>query len=231
MKKVIIYGAGPYGKIFLSEVNRYGIIDIAGFTVDMAFLKEEKIEGLPVVPFEEVDKIYPPKQYDMIVVCGYTRMRNRKEMYDKAKGKGYTLINYISPGAYLENEIQMGDNNIIFSGSEIGYDGEMGVGNIVRQNVYLGHEFIMGSHNIISVGCVIGGYSRISDLSFFGFSVTSSGFKNFGKECLVGMRSVVTRDVEDYATVYGSPAKVASYHEDTGVVIKEKVGKGGGSDE
>lgn len=225
MKKIIIYGAGPYGKIFFSDVQRYGAIDVVGFTVDKIYLKEKNIEGLSVIPFEDVEKMYPPDQYDMIVVCGYSKMRNRKKMYDKAKAKGYKLRNYISPGAYLENKIEMGDNNIILSGSDVGYDGKMGSNNIINQNVYLAHEFVMGSHNILSYGCIIGGYSRIKDLSFFGFAATASGYKSFGKECLVGMRSVVTRDVEDYATVYGAPAKVVSYHRETGVVINEGFGQ------
>lgn len=221
MKKVVIYGAGPYGKLFFAEAERWGAIDIVGFTVDSAYLIENTVFGLPVVPFEEVEKIYPKEEYDMLVVCGYTRMRNRKEMYDKAKAKGYTLINYISPGAFLENEPEMGDNNVIFTGATIGHNGKMGSGNIIGQNVYLGHDFELQNHIIISVGCVIGGFSKIGSLSFFGFNVTAGGFKKFGEECLVGAGSVVVKDIEPYSKSYGNPARHASYHKETGVIINE----------
>lgn len=221
MKKVVIYGAGPYGKLFFAEAERYGAIDIVAFTVDEQYILENNLYGLPVVPFGQIEKVYPPDQYDMLVVCGYSRMRNRMEMYNKAKAKGYALVNYISPGAFLENEIKMGDNNIIFSNSVIGFDGVMGNGNIIRQNVYLGHEFELKDHIIISVGCTIGGYSKIGSLSFFGFSVTSSGFRTFGEECLIGAGSIVVKDIEPYSKNYGNPARLAGYHKDTGVVIRE----------
>ena len=99
--------------------------------------------------------------------------------------------------------------------------GRMGSGNIIRQNVYLGHNFQIGNHNIISVGCVIGGFLRTGDLNFFGFQVTSSGFRMIGDECLIGMGSVLTRDVPSYTKVYGNPAVAHGTHEDTGVIIDE----------
>lgn len=221
MKKVIIYGAG-YGKVFFYEAERYGIIDIEAFTVDQAYMKNEKECGLPVVPFEEVKRIYPPSKYDMLVVCGYSVMRNRKIMYEKAKSKGYTLINYISPAAVVESGIKMGDNNIIMSNSVIGYGGLMGNGNIVCQNVYLGHEFYIGSHTIISAGCTLGGGSRISDLVFIGMGVTARSFLSYGEESLIGIGSNVLKDVEPFSTCYGNPAKAVGFHKETGVIIKER---------
>lgn len=221
MKKVIIYGAGAYGKLFFYEADRYGAIDIEAFTVDSDYMRNERECGLEVVPFEEVDKIYPPSEYDMLVVCGYNIMRNRKKMYEKAKEKGYTLINYISPRAMLENEIKMGDNNIIMANTIIGFDGVMGNGNIIRQNIYLGHEFHMGNHSIISTGCTLGGKSKIEDLVFIGIGVTARGYVTYGTESLVGVGSNVVRDVEPYSTCCGNPAKVMSYHKDTGVIVRE----------
>lgn len=223
MKKIIIYGAGAYGKIFFYEAERYGVIDIEAFTVDTAYMRNEKECGLPVVPFEQVEHIYPPNQYDMLVLCGYTVMRNRKRMYERAKEKGYHLINYISPHAMLETEIEMGDNNIIMSNSVIGFDGVMGNGNIIWPNVYFGHGFVMENHSIISAGCTLGGNSHIENLVFLGMGVTARGYIRYGTESLVGIGSNVVKHVEPYSTCYGNPAKVIGYHKDTGVVVRELV--------
>ena len=157
----------------------------------------------------------------MLVVCGYSVMRNRKNMYDKAIEKGYTLINYVSPHAMLENEIEMGNNNIIMANTIVGFDGKMGNGNIIRQNVYLGHEFHMGNHSIISTGCILGGCSKIEDLVFLGIGVTARGYVTYGAESLVGVGSNVIKDVEPYSTCCGNPAKVLSYHKETGVIVRE----------
>lgn len=221
MNKVIIYGAGSYGKVFFHEADKYGAIEIEAFTVDNAYMKNEKECGLQVVPFEDVDKIYPPAEYDMLVVCGYSVMRNRRKMYEKAKKKGYKLVNYISPHAMLETEVKMGENNIIMANAFIGFDGEMGNGNIIRQNIYLGHNFCMGDHSIISSGCTIGGGCTIGDLIFFGIGVTSRSYVKYGSESLIGIGSNVVKDIEPYATYCGNPAKLVGYHKDTGVIVKE----------
>lgn len=220
-RKVVIYGAGPYGRIFLADVLMYNKIEIEAFTVDKLYMKEKQVDGFPVVEFENVDSIYSPDQYDMIVVCGYTRMRNRKEMFIKAKEKGYHLINYVSPGARIEGKFEMGENNVILSGTEIGMDGVMGDNNFVNQNVYLAHQFQLGNHIIISAGSIVGGYTHIEDLSFLGFGVKTVGFTHIGKECLIGMGAVVVKDVNDYAKAYGVPAREVSYHEEDGVIIDE----------
>lgn len=221
MKKVIIYGAGAYGKLFFCEAEHYGAIDIAGFTVDESYMRSEREFGMPVVPFESVESIYPPDQFDMIVLCGYTVMRNRRAMYNRAKEKGYKLINYISPKAMLETDIQMGDNNIIMANAIVGYDCVLGNDNVIRQNVYLGHESTIGNHSIISTSCTLGGRSTIEDLVFFGIGVTARGYVTYGKESLIGVGSNVIKNVEPYATVCGNPAKVLGYHEDTGVIVRE----------
>lgn len=221
MKKVIIYGAGAYAKIFFNEVERYGVIDVIAFTVDSKYLFDSSLYGLPIVPFEEIDNIYPPGDYDMVVLCGYNRMRNRKLMYEKAKSKGYKLINYISPKAILETEIKMGENNIILSNTVIGYDGIMGNNNIIKHNTYVGHEFLMKDHSIISAGCTLGGRANIQDLVFIGIGVSARGYIRYGEESLIGVGSVVVKDIEPYSKNYGNPARPHGYHVDTGVVILE----------
>lgn len=221
MRKVVIYGAGAYGKMFFYEVARSGAIDIVAFTVDSAYLNMEKECGLPVVPFEEVTKIYPPEEYDMAVLCGHAVMRNRAMMYNKAKAKGYRLINYVSPNAMLENEIKMGDNNIIMANVILGYNGVMGSNNIVHQNTYIGHEFEIENHSVIGTSCTLGGRCHFEDLVFMGMGVTARGYVRYGRESLIGIGSNVVKDVEAYCTCYGNPARVRGYHRDTGVMVNE----------
>lgn len=220
MKKVLVYGAGAYAKVFYNEVKRTKTLEIAAFIVDKDYMNEKKVLfDLPVISFDDCVYWYPPSEYEMIVLCGYTRMRSRKEMFDKAKNKGYSLANYVSPDAYLENNIVMGENNIIFSNAFIGYGGSMGDGNIIRQNVYLGHNFKIGDHNIISSGVTIGGNLKMKDLSFIALGVTIVDSGCLGNECLVGAGSVVVKPVLEYSKYYGNPARLVNRHFDTGVIV------------
>ena len=219
MKRVIVYGAGGYGETFYHEARQFGAIEIVAFTVDRAYMDSTEFCGLPVVPFEEVKRVYPPETYEMMVLTSPRRIRTRKEMYDKAKGLGYRLANYVSPRAIVEAGVQMGDNNVIFSDAFIGHHTILGNDNIIRQKVYLGHQSEMKDHNIIVAGCTLGGCSRIGSLSFFGLGMVGRDKVRYGDEVFVGLGSVVTKDVEDYATVIGCPAKAVSFHKDTGIIF------------
>ena len=219
MKKLIVYGAGCYGEIFYHEVCMYNSVEIVAFTVNQAYLDTPEFCGLPVVPFEEVKKVFPPEEYDMVVLTSPKKIRTRKDMYVKAKELGYNLANYVSPRAIIEPGVIMGDNNIIFSDAFIGHHAILGNDNIIRQKVYLGHQSEMKDHNIIVANCTLGGRSKIGSLSFFGLGMVGRDCVSYGDEAFVGLGSVVTKDVEDYATVVGCPAKVVSYHKETGIVF------------
>lgn len=223
MKKILVYGAGAYAKVFYHEVKRTKMMEIVSFIVDKEFLGSEgNLFGVPVISWDECIEKYPCEDWDMLVLCGYSKMRMRKVMFDKAKEKGYQLINYISPDAYVEDNVIMGENNIIFSNAYVGYGGIMGDGNIVSQNAYLGHSFKMGNHNIIAAGVTIGGNLIMGDLSFIALGVTIVDSGRLGTECLIGAGGVVVKPIQDYGKYYGNPARLISRHDETGVVISEK---------
>ena len=218
-QKMLIYGAGTYGKIVYHDIRQFSDdIEVVAFVEDKEYIKTTQVFGIPLIAFETVQDSYPPP-YTMLVCCGYSVMRNRKIMYTKAKAKGYTLPNYISNKAILETMPAMGDNNIILANSVVGYNGIMGSDNIIFQNVWLGHDFVIGDHSIIAFGSNIGGRAKIGSLVYISIGVSSTGKISFGDESLVGVGSCVVRDVEAYSTVVGNPAKVIRYQRETGVII------------
>ena len=57
-------------------------------------------EGLPVVPFEEVEEHYPPSDYALFIPMTASKMNhNRRLLYETGKAKGYQFISYISSKA------------------------------------------------------------------------------------------------------------------------------------
>lgn len=219
IKKLVIYGTGKMSQIMheiFTEENSY---EIVAFALDAEYITNDKFLDISVVEFENIVDSYPPDEYNMMALVGHKRMRNRKLMFDKAKSKGYKLINYVSPNANIFNDIEMGENNIIYAGCYLGPFGFMGDNNIIRPNTYIGHDFKIGSHNYISPGCNIGGKSNIGDMCFIGIGSTAIHGMKIANETLMAAGTVLISDSAEYSMYAGSPAKKIREHKEEGISI------------
>src|ERR1017187_8878774 len=114
MSKIIIFGTGDIAQI----ANYYFKIDydheVVAFTVNKAYLNEKEFEGLPIVSFEEINKLYPPEEYKMFIALSYSKMNKiREAKYHEAKAMGYELVSYISSKCSYLSQYQPGDNCFI----------------------------------------------------------------------------------------------------------------------
>lgn len=100
MEKVVIFGPSAGAKLAHFSLTHDSPYEVVAFTIDRSYIKEEKFCGLPVIPFEEVESIYPPDGYKMFVSILASRVnKTRAEKYQQAKTKGYELISYVSSKA------------------------------------------------------------------------------------------------------------------------------------
>lgn len=217
---LIIYGTGKLGQMvyfLLKDDKRYNIVC---FTADEKYCSEKTFQSLPLIPFDVIVMKYPPEHFKMItVVGGLGGARFRDEMFNRAKAKGYEHISYVHSSVVIEGDIELGENNIIFPYSILGFSGKMADNNIIREKVYLGHEFKMGSHNFIGVGCNIGGESRIGNLTYIAMDTTVTNSIGLSDETFIGIGSLVLKDTEPYSKYYGRPAKKISENREEGIVI------------
>ncbi len=165
--EVVIYGIGPFAKLLHYYLTNDSNYEVVAFCADEAYIKEKEFCGLPIVAFENVEDIYKPKEYKMLVAVGYSKMRNRKIMFEKAKSKNYVLINYIH-SSVINHDIKLGENNIILAGCVIEPNVEIGNNNVIWSMTLLGHDCKIENHNYISAKCLISGNSKIKNLCFIG---------------------------------------------------------------
>ena len=223
MKPVIVFGT-----TVIAEMLYYDAVDdqefqIAAFTADPEYISSDSFLTVPLVPFELVEQVYPPKDYDMIAaVAGSSDMRGHASYYLRAKEKGYTIRNYISRRACVIPGTRMGENSIVFPFAYIGPDGEIAENVIIRQNAYLGHNIEVGAHAFIGVGCQAGGGCKIGAFSYLAIGSTLSDHVTLGRETLVGAGSVVIHNTAPFTTVVGNPARVIGTHEEEGIKIKRR---------
>ncbi len=108
-------------------------------------------------------------------------------------------------GVIIEDNVAIGASCVLPRGittcSRIGR--ETVIGNLSN----LGHFVDIGANVWMSSGCVIGGGTSIGDGSSLGLGVSVRDKLRIGKNCSVGMGSVVIKDIPDDSSVFGNPAK------------------------
>lgn len=107
-------------------------------------------------------------------------------------------------GVTLEDDVEVGSNTCIDRG--VLSDTIIGKGTKIDNLVHIGHNAKIGRNCVITAQCTMG-RSIIGDDVWIGICSSIRPGVNVGKGALIGMGSVVVRDVEEYALVYGVPAR------------------------
>lgn len=209
--KVVIYGIGPFAELMYLYLNLDSNYEVIAFTADKAFIKETTFCNLPIVAFEEIEKHYCPNEYQMLVTVGYSVMRNRRLMYNKAKAKNYKLINYIHSSVIAHN-IEVGDNNIILAGCIIEPNVTLGCNNVIWSMTLLGHDCKIYNHNYISAKCLISGDSIINDLCFIGNGSVMINGITISNETCVGASTYIRKSTKPNSYYVGNPSKLLRTH-------------------
>ena len=63
MAKVIIFGVLDTAELAHFYLTHDSDHEVVAFTVNQEYLKETTFWGLPVVPFEEVELLFPPSEF------------------------------------------------------------------------------------------------------------------------------------------------------------------------
>ena len=204
--KLLLYGNRPLAAMLYLDAQQHPTIDVEAFVVDQKYVDPSGLfMGLPQVAFETVEQHYPPQDYWMITLDG--TLPKTTLLADQAKAKGYRLASYISPKAVISQDIELGENSIIYELAYVGFGTKIGSNTLIRQHVYLGHEGSLGNNVTINPGSRIGGYCTIHDHAFIGIGSTIIDHRTIGESAVVGAGSVVIKDVLPHTTVVGNPAK------------------------
>jgi len=197
MEKIILFGAGKIAEVAYNYLKEDSAFDVVAFTVDKEYIKENEFLGIPLVPFEEVENVYPPGQFKMFVMIGYHNLNKiRAEKCDQAKEKGYKLVSYISSKAQVAANVTIGENCFITEFNSIQPCCEIGDDVVMWPNNHLSHHSKIKDHNWITAGVIIAGCTTIGSFCFIGVNATIGNEIFIGDETLIGAGANITKSGE-----------------------------------
>lgn len=221
MKKgILIYGAGPFGELMRYYFCKDTDCEVLAFTVDKEYLPQAPSTDLPVFSFEEVIGKFPPSKHQIFVSIGYRRMRARKAVFETVKKAGYKCVNYISPAANVRHSISLGENNVLMDGVTVEPEVALGDNNVIWTDSLLCHNVTVGSHNFLSAKTLIGGDSKLKDLSFLGDGVTVINGVNINDETHLLPGSTLFQDTLPHRKYWGNPARDVGEHSKEGIIVE-----------
>lgn len=210
-KDIIIFGIGELAQLASFYFSNDSNYNVCAFTLDSQYVEMDSYLDLPLITFDKIQIAYPPDKYDMFVAIGYSKLNeNRKTKYFEAKEKGYKLVSYISSKSTSWKGLDVGENTFIMEDNTIMPYCKIGNNVLIWVNNIIAHHMIIEDHVTITSHCAIGGNVIIREQAFIGLNSSLRNNIVIGKCAVIGTAANVTKDVNEFTTMLGNPAKASS---------------------
>lgn len=197
-KKLVLFGDSAFAEVAYEYFSVDSSYEVVGFTVSQSHFHKKELFGLPVVPFEEVMKVFPPRHCEMFIALVYNEFNIiRARFFDEARSKGYRLASFVSSDACVWRNARLGSNCFVFEQNVIQPFVSVGDNVVFWSGNHIGHHSRIGSHNFFASHVVISGGVEIGDHNFFGVNSTVVNDVKVGSYCLVGAGTLINKDVGD----------------------------------
>ena len=207
-ERVIIVGAGELAEIAYEYFTFDSPYEVVAFTVERDYLLVDKLYDLPVVPFEEIQDIYPTTEYKAFVAIPYTDFnRLRTRLYLEMKYKGYSFVSYISSKAFVWRNVTVGENCFIFENNVLQHHAHIGDNVVLWSGNHVGHQSVIKENCFISSHVVIAGNCEIGENCFIGINSSINDEIKIAKDCIIASGALVNKDTEEGKMYAGVPAK------------------------
>lgn len=209
MAKVIIFGVADFASLAHFYLRHDSQHEVVAFCVNREYIPLHRtFENLPVVPFEDIENLYPPSDCHFFAPMSHRKMNKlRESVYNQIKNKGYELISYISSKATVFPDTPIGDNCFILEDNTIQPYTSIGNDVVLWSGNHIGHHSVIKDHVLFTSHVVLSGHCIVEPYCFFGVNATVRDGVHIAEGSLVAMAASITRNTESWGVYKGSPAR------------------------
>ena len=196
MNRLIIIGASGHGKVVadIAVLNGYK---------DIVFLDDdENVKTCAEWPVIGKSKDAP--EGELFVAIGNTKIR--KQLMEYYKGRKFPTL--VHPDAVIAKDTKIGDGSVVMAGGVVNSGAQIGTGCIVNTSSSIDHDCRIGNYVHIAVGAHVCGTVTIEGCTWVGAGSTISNNVSICEACIIGVGTVVVKNIVESGTYIGVPAKL-----------------------
>jgi sugar O-acyltransferase (sialic acid O-acetyltransferase NeuD family) len=201
-QQIVIFGTGDVAELADFYFSHDSDYDVAAFSVDEAYIKQNEFRGRPLVAFERIAELFPPARFGFFVAVGYAKLNDiRVEKMAAARAKGYRLVSYLSSRATVFPGFELKENCFILEDNTIQPFARIGSNVTLWSGNHIGHHSIIEDDVFLASHVVVSGGARVGQGSFVGVNVTIRDRVTIGRKCVLGAGALVLEDQPDFSVV------------------------------
>ena len=203
-KYMYLYGAGGHSKVITDILNSLDVQVIGMFDdnpPDARFKGIEVRDGIRLLG-EGFPKLDAPL---IISVGNNARRAELAALIDATYGTA------IHGTAIISAQAKIGVGTVILQGAIVQAGAEIGAHVLVNTAASIDHDNIIGDYAHVSPHATLCGHVRVGEGTHIGAGAVVIPSIQIGRWCTVGAGAVVIRDIPDFATVVGNPARVIKF--------------------
>lgn len=195
---MILYGASGHGKVIIEILESNQEPDIQIW---------DDADKPPVWQYPVTQPLPPGMPVPDKVVISIGINATRKKVAEKLSD---TVVfgTAVHADAYLSKRTKVGEGTVIMAGVRVNPDTIIGKHCIVNTCASIDHDCVLEDYVHISPNATLSGDVQVGEGTHIGAGASIIQGIRIGKWCTIGAGAAVIRNIPDYATAVGCPAKV-----------------------